>query len=296
MAKRNDNPAPADVTNPAGATDRTALPPVQFEAVMPRVHTPEPPVAAATAEPSASPAVVPPVVSAPIAPPPRLSISAPRESSRGGRFALLAASVAMAAATGAVLGAAGTAFILPAPAASTVQAAGNDEVRALKESIVRLSSELVAVKASVESAAKSASGQVAKLAERTEKAIEKAAEKAAEKAQAEPSAKLAKIAESLDRLEKRPVQAAAAPAPAPETTGSVPAAPAEAAKQSKSIVEGWVVRDIFDGRALVESRFGTMLEVRPGSNIPGIGRVEAVRRQEGRWVVITPKGLITSLR
>jgi hypothetical protein len=294
MAKRNDNPAPADVTNPAGATDRTALPPVQFEAVMPRVHTPEPPVAAATAEPSASPAVVPPVVSAPIAPPPRLSISAPRESSRGGRFALLAASVAMASATGAVLGAAGTAFILPAPAASTVQAAGNDEVRALKESIVRLSSELVAVKASVESAAKSASGQVAKLAERTEKAVEKAAEKA----QAEPSAKLAKIAESLDRLEKRPVQAAAAPAPAPapETTGSVPAAPAEAAKQSKSIVEGWVVRDIFDGRALVESRFGTMLEVGPGSSIPGIGRVEAVRRQEGRWVVITPKGLITSLR
>jgi hypothetical protein len=198
----------------------------------------------------------------------------------------------MAAATGAVLGAAGTAFILPAPAASTVQAAGNDEVRALKESIVRLSSELVTVKASVESAAKSASGQVAKLAERTEKAVEKAAEKA----QAEPSAKLAKIAESLDRLEKRPVQAAAAPAPAPETTGSVPAAPAEAAKQSKSIVEGWVVRDILDGRALVESRFGTMLEVGPGSSIPGIGRVEAVRRQEGRWVVITPKGLITSLR
>jgi hypothetical protein len=292
MAKRNDNPAPADVTSPAGATDRTALPPVQFEAVMPRVHTPEPPVAAATAEPSASLAVVPPVVSAPIAPPPRLSVSAPRESSRGGRFALLAASVAMAAATGAVLGAAGTAFILPAPAASTVQAAGNDEIRALKESIVRLSSELVTVKASVESAAKSASGQVAKLAERTEKAVEKAAEKA----QAEPSAKLAKIAESLDRLEKRPVQAAAAPAPAPETTGSVPAAPAEAAKQSKSIVEGWVVRDILDGRALVESRFGTMLEVGPGSSIPGIGRVEAVRRQEGRWVVITPKGLITSLR
>jgi hypothetical protein len=290
MANRKDNPAPADVTSPAGATDRTALPPVQFEAVMPRVHTPEPPVAAATAEPSASPAVVPPVVSGPIAPPPRLSVSTARESSRGGRFALLAASVAMAAATGAVLGAAGTAFILPAPAASTVQAAGNDEVRALKESIVRLSSELVTVKASVESAAKSASGQVAKLAERTEKAIEKAAEKA----QAEPSAKLAKIAESLDRLEKRPVQAAAAPAP--ETTGSVPAAPAEAAKQSKSIVEGWVVRDIFDGRALVESRFGTMLEVRPGSSIPGIGRVEAVRRQEGRWVVITPKGLITSLR
>jgi hypothetical protein len=195
-----------------------------------------------------------------------------------------------------------------------VRAAGSDEIRALKESIVRLSTELVTVKASVDSAAKSTSGQFAKLAERTDKAVEKAVEKsiekavdkAAEKAQAEPLAKLGKIAESLDRLEKRPLQAAAVPAgapatasvaAAPETTGSVPAAPADASRPARPpVVEGWVVRDIFDGRALVESRNGAMLEVGPGSSIPGIGRVEAVRRQEGRWVVITPKGLITSLR
>lgn len=298
MATRQNNPAPAEVTSPAAASDKTALPTVEFEAAMPNTRMAEAP--AETAAPSSANDAI--RVGAPIGSP-RLAMS--REPSRQSRFALLAASVAIAAAAGAVLGAGGTTAIMPA--AAVTPAAGADDIRALKESIVRLSSELATVKASVESAAKSTSGQVAKLAERTDKAVEravdkavdktleKAVEKAAEKAQAEPSAKLARIAESLERLEKRPVPAALAAAP--ETTGSVPAAPADAARPGKpAVVEGWVVRDIFDGRALVESRFGTMLDVGPGSSIPGVGRVEAVRRQEGRWVVVTPKGLITSLR
>jgi hypothetical protein len=62
------------------------------------------------------------------------------------------------------------------------------------------------------------------------------------------------------------------------------------------IVEGWVIRDVFDGRAMVESgRYG-IYEVGPGAPLPGVGKVEAVRRQDGRWVVVTPKGLIVSSR
>jgi hypothetical protein len=28
--------------------------------------------------------------------------------------------------------------------------------------------------------------------------------------------------------------------------------------------------------------------------VPGVGRVDAIRRQDGRWVVVTPKGLIVA--
>jgi hypothetical protein len=30
--------------------------------------------------------------------------------------------------------------------------------------------------------------------------------------------------------------------------------------------------------------------------LPGLGRVEQVKRQDGRWMVLTPKGMIVSLR
>jgi hypothetical protein len=34
--------------------------------------------------------------------------------------------------------------------------------------------------------------------------------------------------------------------------------------------------------------------VRAGTSIPGLGRVEAIKRQDGAWVVVTARGLITS--
>ena len=38
---------------------------------------------------------------------------------------------------------------------------------------------------------------------------------------------------------------------------------------------------------MVESRNGTLFEVGPGSNLPGLGRVEAIKRENGRVVVVT---------
>ena len=60
------------------------------------------------------------------------------------------------------------------------------------------------------------------------------------------------------------------------------------------VVEGWVVRRVFDGAALVESRRG-VIEVEPGDHLPGIGRIHEIKRQDGRWVVVTAKGLIMSV-
>ena len=43
--------------------------------------------------------------------------------------------------------------------------------------------------------------------------------------------------------------------------------------------------------AYIEGRMG-IIEVDQGDMIPGLGRVDAIRKQDGRWVVVTSKGLI----
>ena len=127
-----------------------------------------------------------------------------------------------------------------------------------------------------------------------------------EKAQAEPAAKLARLSEAVDKLRAAPpVAPAAAVAPAPvaakEVTGSVAvppaaAAPATAPKAEAArlpTVDGWVLRDVANGGALIEGRRG-IFEVYAGDPVPGLGRVDAIRRQDGRWVVVTSKGLIVA--
>ena len=45
--------------------------------------------------------------------------------------------------------------------------------------------------------------------------------------------------------------------------------------------------------AVIEGRNG-FYEVYAGDPIPGLGRVNEIRRQDGRWVVVTTKGLVVS--
>ena len=57
------------------------------------------------------------------------------------------------------------------------------------------------------------------------------------------------------------------------------------------IVQGWVLRRVYDGAALIEGRDG-IIEVEPGIVAPGLGRIEGIKRQDGRWVVVTSRGLV----
>ena len=213
--------------------------------------------------------------------------AASAQSSRSLRFALLAASVAVAAAVGSF---AGTHWMYGAgrgadrALAAKSQTADAGTVQALKAEIA----ELNALKASLDASSRGSSAQIGKLADRLDRL---------EHAQAEPAAKLAHIADAVDRLEKR---TAALPA-APETTGSIaanaPAAqPAAAAdvKQPSTVLHEWVVQGVQNGRALVENRYGGMFDVAMGSILPGLGRVDSIKRQDGEWIVVTPRGLITS--
>jgi len=59
------------------------------------------------------------------------------------------------------------------------------------------------------------------------------------------------------------------------------------------VLEGWSLRDVSRGGAVIEGKHG-FYEVYAGDPVPGLGRVDAIRKQDGRWVVVTTKGLIVS--
>jgi len=207
------------------------------------------------------------------------------------RLSAMAAVVALAAVAGALGGALATAGLSHFVAGDAASANNS----ALEASVARIDADILALKASVEHSSKLGMSELSKTSDRLGRV---------EKAQAEPAAKLAELSEAVDKL-----RAAAAVAPAPvaaatvvakETTGSIapPAAAAPAATPKAEVarlptVEGWVLRDVAYGGALIENRRG-VYEVYAGDSVPGLGRVGAIRRQDGRWVVVTSKGLIAA--
>lgn len=216
------------------------------------------------------------------------------------RLSAMAAVVAIAACVGAISGALATAGMMHFASPAPTQVA---DTRALDASVSRIDADIVALKANVDHASKTTVSQFNRANDRLDKL---------EKAQAEPMAKLAKLSETVDKLRATPPAApaqAAAAVPAKETTGTiapapsqvvtVAAAPAPAPAAPKTevgrlpTIEGWRLRDVADGGALIEGR-GGLYEVYAGDPIPGIGRVDAIRRQDGRWVVVTGKGLIVA--
>ena len=208
------------------------------------------------------------------------------------RISAMAAVVVLAAVAGALGGALATAGL--GHFAGADKAASNNLV--LEASVARIDADLLALKASVEHTSKLGMSQFNKTSDRLDKV---------EKAQAEPAAKLAKLSDAVDKLRAVPqaVPVAAAPVAAKDVTGSIspPATAAVAAPvplpaprpelARLPTVEGWVLRDVANGVALIEGRQG-IFEVYAGDPVPGLGRVDAIRKQDGRWVVVTSKGLV----
>lgn len=230
---------------------------------------------------------------------PHVKADETREAGGKRRLSAMAAVVALAACVGAVSGALATVSVMhfatnPAPA----QVA---DTSALESSVAKIDADVVALKANVEHTSKTGLSQFNRANDRLDKL---------EKAQAEPLAKIAKLSDAVDKLRATPPAAPAqvqAAAPAKETTGSIAptqvataaAAPAPVPAAPKTevgrlpTVEGWVLRDVSNGGALIEGR-GGLYEVYAGDPVPGLGRVDAIRRQDGRWVVVTSKGLIVA--
>ena len=212
----------------------------------------------------------------------------------GKRRLAVAAMLALAVVAGAFGGAMATAGLSHFVGGVVADA----DSHALEASIARIDADILALKVGAEHTSKLALNQFSKTSDRLDKV---------EKAQAEPAAKLARLSETVDKLRATPPAAApapvaAAPAATKEVTGSIslPAAtapvPLPAPKPEVArlpTVEGWVLRDVGNGGALIENRRG-IFEVYAGDPVPGLGRVDAIRRQDGRWVVVTSKGLVVA--
>jgi hypothetical protein len=72
---------------------------------------------------------------------------------------------------------------------------------------------------------------------------------------------------------------------ASETTGSIPT----------PVVRDWRIFDVRNGTVAVQGH-GDIYEIGLGAPLPGLGPVQQIKRVDGRWVVVTPKGIIVSLR
>jgi hypothetical protein len=206
--------------------------------------------------------------------------TAPAAQPRSWRFALLAATIALAAGVGSFAGSltgAGVGRLMPVAAPSGNTADAGSILRAVKSELAELS----AMKSNLDGSIRNANTQFVAIAERLDRV---------ERAATNPAAQLAHIADAVDRLNKINTT--------PETTGSIApmtTSPSEP-KIVDRIVEDWVVQDVHGDRALVEGRNGSLFEVGAGSILPGVGRVEAVKRQDGQWIVVTARGVITSGR
>ncbi|HVY59882.1 MAG TPA: hypothetical protein VHA77_18670 [Xanthobacteraceae bacterium] len=196
--------------------------------------------------------------------------------SRAKRFLPLAASLLLATTFGAAGGSFAALYLVRSDADRATVSAG------LNDTVARLSADLAALRANVAETSRTAGAQVARIAERLDRS---------ERAQADSAAKLAKLSDAATRLEQRTSALASG-----DITGSIPdprpAAPTEAKRTAKAtVLQGWVVRSVYDGAALLQGRIG-LVEVEPGDTLPGLGRVETIKRQDGRWTVVTSRGLI----
>lgn len=183
--------------------------------------------------------------------------------SRGPRYALLAASIVLAAGFGAIAGALGMTMIeRPTTAATQLEAI---DLTLVQGTMANLRAELSAIKSSVESSNSNVNEQLAKFSER------------------------------LERRTPAPVQPSAqAPGrTSADVTGSVrPQALATPSAPRPRVIEGWALRRVSRGVAIIQSHEGA-IEVAAGDVVPGIGRIESIRRMDGRWVVLTHAGMIT---
>ncbi len=89
------------------------------------------------------------------------------------------------------------------------------------------------------------------------------------------------------------IEIARAESPKAETARA-DAAPKPDLPVKPAVVDGWMLRDVYGGVALVEGRAGGLREVAPGEYVPGVGEIRSIERRGRNWVVVTSRGIIQS--
>ncbi|MCP8940630.1 hypothetical protein NK718_19060 [Alsobacter sp. SYSU M60028] len=166
-----------------------------------------------------------------------------------------------------------------------------DDLRGLDKRVAALGQGLERVRAEAAQNATLLNGQFDKARNETTAALGQisATVKGIDQASREPAAKLAQIAEKLDRLEKG----------GPLTTASIqpagpsqpPQAAAEPSPPRGRPLAGWGVHQVRNGVAIVEGPDG-VYEIMQGQTVPGLGRIEGFERKGKGWQVVTARGVI----
>lgn len=202
------------------------------------------------------------------------------------RYALLAASVAIAAALGGVIGALATGGVSAPP----VNVAALEESKAMQKSVAKLAKEITTLRANLEEANKFTRAQVAKIDTKIDTRIGARLEERLKKDADEVTGSIS----APQTVAAAAPQAATVPVPTPRPAPRI-ASVESLPSACLPVVPGWSIRDARGGYIYVESR-GDIYQIVPGAALPGLGPVESIKRLEGRWVVTTPKGIIVSMR
>lgn len=238
--------------------------------------------------PKPAPAVIKPAVIVAKPPPPRPTWVAPLAT------LAVAAMLVVCACTGVI------AYLTTQPAPNNV--AANAEIRNLRETVAQLrkqvssvSENLDGLRTAVDQSSKVTNDRFGRFAENLDR-IERVSSSSTVKLDKLAQAQTQAQAPAPATVQTQPVSAQGpmmAAVAAPEFTGSVPAP--ERASAPRKAIKGWSVRQAYEGIAILQGPNG-VIEAVLGQQVPGLGRIEEIRNENGRLVVESSGGVIYSSR
>jgi hypothetical protein len=193
---------------------------------------------------------------------------------------------------------------------SNANLAANAEIRNLRETVAQLrrqvsgvSENLDGLRTAVDLSSKATTDRFGRFAEnldRIERVSSASTAKLDKLAQAQPpvtaTAQLQPQAQSQPSFQAQPqaTPMVASAGPAADITGSVSSSE-RAASPRKVMIKGWSVREAYEGVAILQGPGGT-IEVVLGQQVPALGRIEEIKNENGRLVVLSSAGVILSTR
>ena len=184
---------------------------------------------------------------------------------------------------------------------SQTNVAANTEIRNLRETVAQLrkqvsgmSENLDGLRTAVDFSSKATNDRFGRFAEnldRIERISSSSTAKLDKLALAQTPAPMPVASQSQPPAPAMPMMASAASAP--EVTGSV--SPSERGSAPRKAVKGWAVRQAYEGIAILQGPNG-VVETILGQQVPGLGRIEEIRSENGRLVVLSSSGAVYSAR
>jgi hypothetical protein len=178
--------------------------------------------------------------------------------------------------------------------------AANAEIRNLRETVALLRKQLSGVsenldglRTAVDLSSKATNDRFGRFAENLDRI---------ERVSSSSTVKLDKLAQAQAQAQATTTVASSSPPPAgpmmasvaaPEVTGSV--SPPDRSLVPRKPVKGWSVRQAYEGVAILQGPNG-VIEAVLGQQVPGLGRIEEIRNENGRLVVDTSGGAVYSSR